>query len=103
MRRPEKRGYRAGVSTMEPTRVITEARAPPASAPRSVHRPVDGLMRPNRQRIVVVLPAPFGPRNPNTPPWGTAMSSPSTASVRPPRTLRYSLRRASTSITAVFM
>jgi hypothetical protein len=31
--------------------------------------PEDGLMRVVRTFIVVVLPAPFGPRNPNTFPY----------------------------------
>src|SRR5205823_13563866 len=70
------------------------------SAPSRRHRPEDGLTRPRRHLIVVVFPAPFGPRKPNTPPSGTARSSRSTARVVPPRRRRYSLRRASTSMTA---
>ena len=78
------RGNSAGVSTIEPTRRID-----PGSLDRDVGRRAGGACpprratRPSRQRIVVVLPAPFGPRKPKTPPSGTARSSPSTARVRP--------------------
>ena len=51
-----------------------------------------GRTRPNRHRIVVVLPAPFGPRKPNTPPAGTSRSRPATATAVPDLE-RYSLRR----------
>src|SRR5919202_4276925 len=36
-------------------------------------------------RIVVDLPAPFGPSRPTHVPWGTSRSSPSTAVIRPYR------------------
>ena len=38
---------------------------------------------PRIDRIVVVLPEPFGPRNPINAPGGTARSSPSTATLDP--------------------
>ena len=38
-------------------------------------------------RTVVDLPAPFGPRNPNTSPAATSRSTPRTASTVPPRPL----------------
>ena len=60
-----------------------------------------GRVSPSRQRIVVVFPDPFGPRNPKTPPAGTSRSSPSTATCVRPRRRRYSLRRPSISITGV--
>ena len=98
LRRPENRGYIVGLSTIEPTRPITRC-SPAGSCPSRRQRPPVGRTRPRRQRIVVVLPAPFGPRNPNTPPCGTARSRPSTATVLRPRTRRYSLRSPSTSMT----
>ena len=39
-------------------------------------------------RIVVVLPAPLGPRNPNTSPRCTSKSTPSTATYPPKRLVR---------------
>ncbi|MDP3185062.1 MAG: hypothetical protein Q8M58_07320 [Anaerolineales bacterium] len=41
--------------------------------------PDAGRVRPVNMRMVVVLPAPLGPRKPNTSPWRTAKSTPSTA------------------------
>jgi hypothetical protein len=35
-------------------------------------RPEVGGMKPARMRMVVVLPAPFGPRNPMISPWLTS-------------------------------
>src|SRR5690606_9892128 len=64
-------------------------------------RPPLGWIRPISIFIVVVLPAPLGPRNPNSSPRSTAKLIPSTATVRlreNPRT--NSLRRFSTSSTA---
>jgi hypothetical protein len=46
--------------------------------------PAVGRMRPSSILIVVVLPAPFGPTNPQTEPAGMARSTPSTA-VRSPK------------------
>src|SRR3954454_10223663 len=43
--------------------------------------PLVGCARPRSIRIVVVSPAPFGPRNPVTLPCGTENVSPSTATV----------------------
>src|SRR5690625_6520134 len=40
--------------------------------------PVVGLWSPRRQRMVVDLPAPFGPRNPVMDPSGTVKLNPST-------------------------
>src|SRR5512134_1492497 len=49
-------------------------------------------------RMVVVLPAPFGPRKPRTSPFSTRNETPSTAVVRP-----YLLVRLSTSIIRPFL
>jgi len=54
--------------------------------PSSQIDPVVGLVSPSSIRIMVVLPAPFGPRYPNAVPVGTRRSTRSTA-VRPPNRL----------------
>ncbi len=60
-------------------------------------RPDVGASRPRMTRIVVVLPAPFGPRKPVTWPGRTVKLSPSTAVTAPNR-----LTSWSTSITGCF-
>ena len=45
--------------------------------------PLVGRVRPQSIRMVVVLPAPFAPRNPKISPAGTENESASTALVRP--------------------
>src|ERR1700730_11067454 len=57
--------------------------------------PEVGGARPISIRIVVVLPAPLGPRNPKKQPRGTSRSSPSTAALVP-----YTLRRLRVRIAA---
>src|SRR5919198_2444435 len=99
-RRPLNRGYMEGVSTIDPTRPITRPSSADVSAPSSLARPSVGRTRPNRHRFVVVFPAPFGPRNPYTPPSGTERSSWSTAVVVPPRSLRNTFLSPSISMTA---
>src|SRR5690606_9029992 len=65
-------------------------------------RPPLGWIRPISIFMVVVLPAPLGPRKPNTSPGSTAKLMPSTATVRLRRNPRTnSLRRFSTSSTAL--
>src|SRR6202035_214146 len=66
------------------------------SPPSSRAVPPLARIRPSRTRIVVVLPAPLGPRKPCTSPGATVRSSPSRARVRP-----NDLLRPATSITAV--
>src|SRR5580693_504842 len=51
--------------------------------------PPVGRARPRSSLTAVVLPAPFGPRNPKTSPRPTVMDRPARAMVRP-----YSLRRS---------
>src|SRR5262252_3299148 len=60
------------------------------SRPLTLTRPAVGSSRPAIIRIVVDLPAPFGPRKPVTMPGWTTKSSPSTASFSPYRLLRFS-------------
>ena len=61
-----------------------------------VMRPLVGLSRPAMMRMVVVLPAPFGPRKPWISPGATERLTPSTAVKEP-----YFLTSASTAIIAV--
>src|SRR5579859_942379 len=68
----------------------------PAGRPNSRASPLVGRTRPRRILIVVVLPAPFGPRKPKTSPGWTVRSSPCKAILRP-----YSLRRPTVSTAAV--
>src|SRR5690349_21793530 len=42
--------------------------------PKTRATPLVGRMRSSNTRIVVVLPAPFGPRKPKTSPWPTSRS-----------------------------
>ena len=77
--RPVMVGNIAGVSTMAPMRRHRLRQTAGTGAPSIAARPAVGRTRPSRQRIVVVLPEPFGPRKPYTPPSGTDRSSPSTA------------------------
>src|SRR5258705_10916362 len=73
----------AGPSTSAPTRGSTEASEDGIASPSIRMSPLVARARPSSKRIVVVLPDPFGPRNPNTEPRGTARSRESTARCRP--------------------
>ena len=86
--RPERPGLTPGSSTNAPILPITSGRPCGDSTPSSRQCPAVGRARPSRHRIVVVLPDPFGPKNPNTPPARTDRSSPSSARTRPPRRRR---------------
>src|SRR5919199_6169490 len=66
-------GYRYGVSARYPTRRLTSRGSWPTSKPATSADPLVGRTRPVSMRMVVVLPAPFGPRKPNT--WPAATSS----------------------------
>src|SRR5271156_4104786 len=50
--------------------------------------PALAWVRPSNVRIMVVLPAPFGPRKPNAQPRGTSRSTPSIAARSPKRLVR---------------
>ncbi len=80
-RRPVSQGWKAGSSIMAPTpaRLAGE----PAGCPFSRASPAVGRTRPSSIRRVVVLPAPFGPRKPNTWPASTVSSSWFTAALAP--------------------
>src|SRR2546426_11609219 len=58
-------------------------RRSPTGLPSSQPSPDEGLRRPSSSFTAVVLPAPLGPRNPNTSPRGTVIDRPARATVRP--------------------
>src|SRR6267143_2629894 len=58
-------------------------RRSPTGLPSSQPSPDDGLRRPSSSFTEVVLPAPFGPRNPNTSPRGTVIDRLERATVLP--------------------
>src|SRR5690348_9532274 len=60
------------------------------SSPHTETDPALGGMKPVIMRIVVDLPAPFGPRNPSTSPFPTSKETPSTARLVPKDLLRLS-------------
>src|SRR5438094_4877688 len=60
------------------------------SCPHTVTPPELGGMKPVIMRMVVDLPAPFGPRKPSTSPLPTSKETPSTASFAPKDLLRFS-------------
>src|SRR5688500_16269425 len=53
------------------------------SYPNTSARPAVGSSNPRKTRIAVVLPAPFGPRNPKTMPFGTSSVRASSARTDP--------------------
>src|ERR1700683_3116208 len=61
----------------------TSSRSRTTSWPATVAVPPDGLVSVQHMLIVVVLPAPFGARNPNTSPICTSKSTPRTACTSP--------------------
>src|SRR3954451_19599472 len=73
----------------------TSSRAVTTSWPATVARPDVGFASVQSMLIVVVFPAPLGPRNPNTSPGSTSKLTPRTASISPNDFLS-----SSTSITA---
>src|SRR3954471_19124907 len=67
----------------------------PAARPSTVDVPDVGCTRPRHMRRVVVLPAPFGPRNPYTSPLWTVMLTESTARRSPYFLVRWLVSRTS--------
>src|SRR6476646_5027625 len=82
-----------GRSGMKPSEALAASGACARSWPLMVIRPLVGLSRPAMMRMVVVLPAPFGPRKPWISPGATDRLTPSTA-VKDP----YFLTSVSTAI-----
>src|SRR6185436_334503 len=64
------------------------------SLPSNSILPEFGSINPVRHPMVVLLPAPFGPRNPNILPVGKASERLSTAVRSPYRFVRFSIRTA---------
>src|SRR5712691_3512165 len=84
-----------GRSGMKPSEDLAASGSAARSWPLMVTRPLVGLSRPAIIRMVVVLPAPLGPRKPWISPGSTERLTPSTAVKEP-----YVLTRASTAIMA---
>src|SRR5438270_12606515 len=82
-----------GRSGMNPREALAASGSRARSWPLMATRPAVGLRRPATMRMVVVLPAPLGPRKPWISPAGTERLTPSTA-VKDP----YVLTSPSTSI-----
>ena len=62
--------------------------------PATVAEPEVGAISVPRVRTVVVLPAPLGPRNPNTSPWATSKDTSEKAVRCPKRLVSRSTARA---------
>src|SRR4051812_14916900 len=84
-----------GRSGMKPREALAASGSRARSRPLIVIRPLVGFRRPAIMRIVVVLPAPFGPRKPWISPGSTDRLTPSTAVNGP-----YFLTSVSTAIMA---
>src|SRR5947209_10699001 len=61
----------------------TSSRSLTTSWPATAALPEEGFASVHSMLIVVVLPAPFGPRKPNTSPAATSKSTPRTACTSP--------------------
>src|SRR5689334_9693251 len=61
----------------------TSSRSVTTSWPATVAEPEVGFISVQSMLMVVVLPAPLGPRNPNTSPLATSKSTPRTALISP--------------------
>ena len=68
--RPVRWGWNFGSSTIAPTRASASRRFDGCGSPSSEISPDVGWVRPSSVRIIVVFPAPFGPRKPNATPAG---------------------------------
>jgi hypothetical protein len=86
---PVRPGGASKVSSSTPTR-RTGSSSSEYGRPRTAVLPAVGRTRPRSARIVVDLPAPFGPRNPVIRPGSTEKVRSSTASVAPNRFVRLS-------------
>src|ERR1700733_9960520 len=69
----------------------TDSGSRPTSYPATRAPPEVGLNRPHSMRMVVDLPAPFGPRKPKTSPLRTSRLMRSTATKSPKRLTRLSI------------
>ena len=80
---PESRGKSARSPGRYPIRARSSAPPARTSSPSTSARPRSGRSRSRSSRIVVVLPAPFGPRKPKISPRGTVRSRSTTPGVAP--------------------
>src|SRR6188474_3740134 len=92
--RPDRPGCASNVSRSAPTRFSGRSSSR-YGLPRTLVVPEVGWTSPRMTRIVVDLPAPFGPRNPVTLPAWTVNDRSCTATVEP-----YRFVRPATSITS---
>ncbi len=74
---------------MQPTWAMASSKREAMSSPRMRTVPRSGRASPTSMRIVVVFPAPLGPRNPKTSPARTSKETSETASRRPKRFVRF--------------
>src|SRR5436309_2181913 len=81
-----------GRSGMKPREALAASALVARSCPLISTRPAVGLSSPAMIRIVVVLPAPFGPRKPWISPGATSRLTPSTAVKAPYFLTRFSTR-----------
>ncbi len=86
--RPDRCMWKRGSSTIAPTRRSASTRCAGTGRPSRDIEPALAWVSPSSVRIRVVLPAPFGPRNPNAQPRGTDRSTPSIAARSPKRLVR---------------
>jgi len=80
---PVRSSSRAANWPVTATRARIASRSPTRSCPRTRAVPPSARVKVARMRIVVVLPAPLGPRNPYTWPRRTVRSIPSSARLPP--------------------
>src|SRR3954465_4055291 len=96
---PFRYSYRAGFSGGYPSR-RREAKEP-AGKPATLARPLVGRTNPRRSLMVVVLPAPFGPRSPKISPRRTSIERSMTArTFRPQNPTRKVFERCSAAMIA---
>ena len=81
--RPDSLSYRYGSSGTKPSRRLASRVSLTTSKPQTRTRPLVGRNRPTSILMLVVLPAPLGPRNANSSPRGTTRSKPATATFWP--------------------
>ena len=79
---------------MYPIWVLMRSGWPAMSNPATSPLPEVGAKRPHNMRMVVLFPAPLGPRNPKIWPWGTEKLTWSTAVKSPNRRVRPSTATA---------
>ena len=93
--RPVENASRVAVCMARPSRLRTSPGSAVTSYPATRAPPEVGLSNVDRMRMVVVFPAPLGPRKPNSSPRSTSKLTSSTARDSP-----YTLTRSWTSMTA---